>query len=183
MKTLALIVAVLGFGWLVTRKPKRKVVVPKAPPVVPPSPIPEGPPPPLPPPTGRYVGSGWTGWPHKDQFPDEASFGRTLQKLGYVPGYWSREGYTVLDDATRQAVRGFQADFNYVSKYRRHAREAGLEEKLAPFSPPIRADLAVDGLLGPATIPALYDAQVYEVDVGMEWYKIVQAIKADMPVA
>lgn len=172
MKALAVIAAILGLGWLVLRKPKRKKTRP---------PITVMPPKPPPPKGAPFVGSGWTDWPHKDQFPDEKSFGQSLELLDYNPGSWSSPEWTILDEQALDAVTAFQMDFNILMAFRRHMRAQGQE--FEPGSPPVRPDLASDSLLGQKTITALADAFVYERVAGMKWDQIVQTAAAEFPVA
>lgn len=136
------------------RAKKRRAQVP-APPMAPPEPVPEptGPgkptapsPPSAPGPmpgVPSYAGTGWTGWPHKDLFPNEGSLVLAMIDLGY------RMGETFLDATSVQSITAFQRDYNRV-------RAAALLDELVIAEGPQR--LVVDGKLGSNTIRSLYDA-------------------------
>jgi len=175
-KALLAVAAVLGIGWLVTRKPKTKTK-PKTTPSEPKAPPKTGPPPA----GGKYVGGGWTDWPLKDRFPDQRAFGQSLQLLGYNAGMWNSASWSVLDKQAREAVELFQLDFNLLMEHRRYMEAQGREPEAG--LPPVRGDLSEDGLLWPSTIPALADAFTYQEVAGKKWWDIIAGAQAELPVA
>jgi hypothetical protein len=86
-----------------------------------------------------YVGSGW-GWPERNLFPTEISFGEAFAKLGYGAAY-GLPGWEILSAETMNTVRAFQRDFN--------------EVRIAFGIRPLIDELKVDGLIGTNTIRAI----------------------------
>ncbi len=92
---------------------------------------------------GKYVGTGWKDWPHKGTFPNEASFVRVLDELGYnsSPG-------SLRSAANKDAVSAFQDDWNAANDYL-------VAQRRNPMSP---RRLTVDDKLGSNTVNALFQA-------------------------
>lgn len=173
-KALLVVAAALGLGYLVTRKPKKKPKKPTAPTQPKPTPGP-------PPAGGQYVGGGWNNWPLKDMFPDQKTFGQSLQRLGYNAGTWNSASWTMLDQQAREAALLFQIDFNLLMEHRRYKEAQGFAPEAG--LPQLRGDLAEDGLLGPSTIPALADAFTYQEVAGKKWWDIIAGAQSELPVA
>ena len=136
---------------------------------------PKLPPPPAPPcvpPTrpGRpYAGSGWTGWPHKDVFPDLDALVQALRSLGYdVTG-------NVISARSMQEIGRFQADYNlWASMFGSPNLEiTGLEAPAQPGSP-----IDVDQLLGTNSVNALHDAMVADQHFPGGWPELVAWYRA-----
>lgn len=118
----------------------------------------------------NYVGSGWD-WPKKWKYPDEKSFGKALENLGYGDFDWTADDFTVLHAAVMQAVKEFQADWNYVKKH---------SDSLS--GGPKSVD--VDGLIGTHTIDALEYAEDYEDAPGSEgWTLLVDQVHKNQGVS
>lgn len=98
---------------------------------------------PTPTPSGKYVGAGWTDWPHKGVFPNEAAFVRVLDEMGYS----TRPG-SMRSAANKDAVSAFQDDWNAANDYL-------VSQRKTPMSP---RRLVVDNKLGSNTVNALYQA-------------------------
>ncbi len=96
----------------------------------------------------NYVGSGWI-WPRPDRFPDVASFGHTLNELGYGAAV-GLPGWEILSTETMNTIMAFQSD--YAAVRAALLKEAGVE---LPF-------VITDGLVGDSTIRALIFAQDFE---------------------
>ena len=120
---------------------------------------------------GKYVGTGWKNWPHKDFFLDESYFGETLELLGYPTGKDPRSpGWTALDPRVKASVKYFQEDWNTVVKYAKD-----LLQKYAGGPYTRFVSLTVDGKIGRATTEALYETFIINEDV--DWQAVVaQAI-------
>lgn len=116
---------------------------------------------------GKYVGTGWTGWPHKDLFGDERAFGDAIVALGYAVGtkFPDEPGWSARDSGFIAAVKDFQNNWNLVIQYYPEA----LKETYTP--------LQVDGKLGKLTIEALYEA--VQADEVSSWQDIVSQAEAN----
>lgn len=121
----------------------------------------------------KYVGSGWTNWPHKDFFLKESFFGETLQLLGYAIGVKdpaTDPTWSARDPGVRAAVRDFQEDWNTVV-----AKAAGILKDHVGASVKV-IKLQVDDKLGPKTIDALYEAFLLNED--KPWQDVVEDAKS-----
>lgn len=103
-------------------------------------------------------------WPHRDTFPDEASFAIFLADLGY----------DILDpdpisESMMRRVKTFQRDSNEV-------RRSWLEAE----GKPITGLLDEDGLIGDHTIPRLIYARQRQVVEGRSWLHIVRDAYAEL---
>jgi peptidoglycan hydrolase-like protein with peptidoglycan-binding domain len=106
----------------------------------------------------QYVGSGWTDWPLKSIFPNEASFLSMLKHLGYS------SGSQILSDETREEVMAFQGDFNEVLGWSQ-ANSIFFKN----YSP-----VEISGLIDAATVDALWQAQSMQDTTWKEpWPQIV----------
>lgn len=126
-------------------------------------------PPPIPPtgdhPTGNYVGTGWTGWPHKDAFPDEDALVQAFLRLGY----------DVTDDLlsakSMAEVQRFQADNNlWAILY----GDLGLGPELQEYpASPTTGVIDEDRLVGSDTVSAVYDALLADQNFPGGWAAMV----------
>ncbi len=100
-------------------------------------------------------------WPHIDRYPNEHAFGIQLEAWGYEPGpIHTNAEWTVIDAAPIEAVSEFQRDFNVVSKMM-------LPDALnAP-------GIVEDGLIGPATANAFWQAEQWTQAMDMTWPELV----------
>lgn len=90
----------------------------------------------------QYVGTGWK-WPRSDVFPDEMSFGHSLNTLGYGAAV-GMPGWEPTSKETMATVLQFQQDYNTVFEA---AKRLGLQIGPKP--------LVLDGLIGKDTVNAL----------------------------
>jgi hypothetical protein len=124
---------------------------------------PDDPPPPPPGPghAKNYVGSGYN-WPHKNDFPMEASFGAQLLVFGYPAAAVNpaMPGWSVISGPMMSAVREFQRDYNA-------ARLAQTVDVPAPKK------LDTDGLIGANTINGLLNAKRWQQVLNLPWIDIV----------
>lgn len=130
-----------------------------------PSPDPEPEPEPEPPPAA-HVGTGWTGWPHQEQFPDEASFAEALMNLGYMD--WASTCLTqagrFLANPCAAIVGAFQQDFNLVRQYVQATQQ--LYIAVGP--------LAMTEWIDADTTTALVHARWIEDEAGAPWADVVR---------
>ncbi len=110
---------------------------------------------------GKYVGTGWKDWPHKDVFKDEQSFGDVIVSLGYAVGtkFPDEPGWSARDPGFIAAVKEFQSDWNLVIQYAVEMLEAHIGVGIVNFVP-----LGVDGKIGNNTAKALYRAYLMDED-------------------
>lgn len=134
-----------------------------------PEPEPEPVPEPVPEPEPdypSYVGSGWTGWPHKDWFFDEPSFAEVLMNLGYLD--WASTCLTpegrFLADPCGVIVGAFQEDFNLVREYVRDAQKIFMVANALELTERIDAP----------TTTALLHALRIEEESGSQWSDVVR---------
>lgn len=114
-----------------------------------------------------YVGSGWTGWPHKDVFPDVDAIVQALRRLGYSVDD------NLLSSRSMDEVGRFQADHNM---WKRLWGSPGLGPvddypDLGTFYP--EKILDEDELVGRDTIEAMYVAMAVEDSVPGGWPALV----------
>lgn len=130
--------------------------------------------PPPSPPTGpgeiphgarNYVGSGWTGWAHKDVFPDVDAIVQALRRLGYdVTG-------NLLSAKSMQEVGRFQADHNLW--WILYGDESLGPEIFEYPAEPSTGHLDEDRLVGAATVEGLYDALLADENFPGGWPALV----------
>lgn len=113
--------------------------------------------------TRNYVGSGWTGWPHNDVFPDEDAFVQALRRLGY----------DVDDDLLSQhsmwLVGDFQLHYNLWSM-----RRALVEGEPIYDAAPTLEEIEIDELVGEDTTEGLYDALLADEQFPGGWPALVK---------
>ncbi len=121
-------------------------------------------------PAGKYIGSGWTNWPHKDLFPNTEAIGQTLSDMGYPGwiGWFLQEGPTSA--AAKAEAKRFQADWNI---FRKWVIETSGDTPAAP-------KLGIDGLLGPKTMNALGVAVKATGNEPWAWIDYVQTAKNEL---
>lgn len=132
-----------------------------------PSPTPEPTPEPTPGPAPEpHVGSGWTDWPQKQWFPDEAAFAETLSDLGYLdwPSTCLTQSGRFTAESCAAIVGAFQEDFNLVKSYVEHAQ--ALYIAVGPLQLTERLDAP--------TITALVHATQIEQNAGKPWADVVR---------
>jgi hypothetical protein len=97
----------------------------------------------------KYVGSGWTGWPHKDAFPDVDAFVQAFRRLGYMVDD------SLTTERSMVQIGRFQQDYNLWSTTWASMDEGALwpEEPASPASP-----IDEDERVGKDTVGALVDA-------------------------
>lgn len=119
---------------------------------------------------GKYVGAGWTDWPHKDVFKDEASFGDTLLALGYaLSGKWDTPEWSIRGPIEIDAIKEFQGDWNTMLTY----GQSVLAEYFGGFVQVI--PLTKDGKIGTNTVNAMFRALAMSED--KEWRDLVDEVK------
>jgi hypothetical protein len=124
----------------------RPKIPPRPSPAPSPSPRPSGP---------DYAGSGWTGWSHKDVFPDVDAIVQAFRRLGYLVDE------NLLSSSSMQAVEQFQVDHNLLVRAHQEGR-VGVSLEIGPM-------IDEDSLVGRKTVEALYDALVIDQDVVGGW--------------
>jgi hypothetical protein len=108
---------------------------------------------------GKYAGTGWTAWPHKNWFDTLDSLGQGLDFAGYPVVYSPFKPRSA--DSIAQ-VKQFQRDWNAV--YAAHIASRGA----------VGYRLDVDGKLGSQTIEALYWVTQLVADYDSnEWQSLV----------
>lgn len=112
-----------------------------------------------------HVGTGWTDWPHKQWFPDEASFSETLSDLDYLdsPSTCLTQAGRFTAVSCAAIVGAFQEDFNLVRDYVQHAQN--LYVAVGPLPLTERLDAP--------TVTALVHATQIEQSAGKSWADIV----------
>lgn len=135
-----------------------------------PSPLPPPPEPDhdLPPVDGRrnFIGSGWTGWPHKDVFPDVDAIVQAFRRIGYDVGD------NLLSEKSMDAVGDFQQDYNLWSA--RYGMHVDVDEKPLEWpAEPYYDQLDEDELVGYQTVDGLHDALVADEHFPGGWPGLV----------
>lgn len=124
--------------------------------------------PPLPPtdglPKGNYVGSGWTGWPHKDVFPDEDALVQAFRRLGY------NVTENLLSAQSMAEVGRFQEDYNW---WWQNYGDPSLGPEIKEFPAEPSLNLDQDGLLGRDTVEGAYDALLADQNFPGGWPALV----------
>ena len=124
----------------------------------------------IPPDAKNYIGSGWTGWAHKDVFPDIDAVVQAFLRLGY------NVTDSLISAQSMAEVGRFQADHNlWWVLYG--------DESLGPVIQEYPADpgtghLDEDELVGTSTIEALYDAMLADENFPGGWPSLVQWYEA-----
>lgn len=131
---------------------------------IPGEPPPSPAPPPNGPPTGNYVGSGWTGWPHKDVFPDLDALVQALRRLGY------NVTENLLSAQSVSEVGRFQADYNW---WWQNYGDTNLGPVIQEFPAKPTLNLDQDGLLGNDTVEGMYDALLADQNFPGGWPALV----------
>jgi hypothetical protein len=108
------------------------------------------PPVPGPGPSGpKYVGSGWTGWPYKEVFPDVDAFVQAFRRLGY------EVDDSLVTERSMVQIGRFQQDYNLWSTTWSSMEEGSLWPE-EPASPAGTID--EDERVGKETVGAMVDA-------------------------
>jgi hypothetical protein len=111
------------------------------------------------------VGSGWTGWPHKDVFPDEDAIVQAFRRLGYTVAD------NLLSSHSMDEVGRFQADHNlWWVLY----GDPGLGPTIQEYpAEPTAGHLDEDQLVGNDTVEGLYDALLADQNFPGGWAAMV----------
>ncbi len=112
-----------------------------------------------------------TNWPHRDRYPNEHAFGIQLQSWAYPVGPINTDAdWSIIDAQGLVAVDSFQRDYNLVRQI----------ELPAPAAGPA---LEPDGLLGPATIEAVWRAEQWSIAMNMTWPELVELAQGELGVS